>query len=135
MFMTRALRRLVCRGLIGFTLFTQLAVASYACPAWAAPDERAPAAETGTVMMVDCDPMAGELDKASANLCAGHCHYGQQSDQVHAAALPPVALVSLYSVAASLPETRPDMSAIAANVAAPPAPAPPHAILHCCIRV
>ena len=135
MFMTRALRRLVCQGLIGLTLFTQLAVASYACPAWAPLDGPAPATEMGTVMMVDCDQMAGELDKASANLCAGHCHYGQQSDQVHAAALPPVALVSLYSVAATLPEARQDMSATAASVAAPPAPSPPHAILHCCIRV
>jgi hypothetical protein len=158
MTLTRAVRRLICRGLIGLLLFTQLAVASYACPALAPTGVPAQAdvqadgaisndpgaqrrgmasmsADASAAHMITCDQMGSPSDQASPNLCAEHCHAGQQSAQVHVPATPAVALVSLYIVAPTVTEALRPMSATAASVdAVAMAPPPPHAILHCCIR-
>jgi hypothetical protein len=155
MTMTRAFKRLVCLGLIGQMLFSQLAVAAYVCPALsyaggqsqvlpvtALGDQAVPGdgmagrtASPAAERRMDCDQMAGQLDKASPDLCAKDCRYGQQIDQVQAAAVPPIALISLYIVAPTIHQALPPMSAIAASIYAPAATSPPHAILHCCLRI
>lgn len=157
MTVTRTFRRLVCRGLIGLTLFTQLAIASYACPGLmatggpaqqtvamnsapehlAAPSESHvdQAADPAADRMAGCDQMGGAMDQDAPNLCAEHCHYGQQSDFVQASAVPAIALTSLYIVEPTVCEAAPPMSAIAAKVDAPVAALTPHAILHCVFRI
>lgn len=156
MTMSRTFKRLVCRGLIGLMLFAQLAIAAYACPGLSTTGARAQtiaAAETSVHQaprndgmaamsgdesgdrMANCDQMAGQLDEASPNLCAEHCRFGQQSDQVHTPATPAVVLISLYFVTPTMPETlRPKGAAAAPSVDALAAASPPHAILHCCLR-
>jgi hypothetical protein len=154
MTMTRPLKRLVCLGLVGQMLFAQLAVAAYACPVVSSPSEQAqpalaaaydpatagddtvgkavrPAADG----MVDCDQMAVQPDKVSPDLCAGHCHYGLQIDQVQGPPAPALALISLYTVAPMTDDVCHSMSAMAASVDAPVTASPPHAILHCCFRI
>jgi len=155
MTLTRAFKRLVCLGLIGQMLLSQWAVAGYVCPALSyaggqsqllsvtAPGDQAmpcdsmagktagPAADHRT----DCDQMAGQLDKTSPELCAQDCHYGQQIDQAQASAVPAITLISLYIVAPTIHEAFPPMSAIAASVDTPAVAFPPHAILHCCLRI
>jgi hypothetical protein len=155
MTLTRAFKRLVCLGLIGQMLFSQLAIAAYACPALsyaggqsqplpvtALGDQATPgdstAGKTASLAAdrrVDCDQMAGHLDKTSPELCVNHCDYGQQIDQVQAPAVPPIVLISLYVVAPKIHQAFPPMSAIAASVDTPAVACPPHAILHCCLRI
>jgi len=84
--------------------------------------------------MANCDDMAGVMDPSFANLCAEHCHQGQQSDQAATLTVPAVLLSALY-VTPLAPEPtavpRPSADATSALVAA----SPPHTILHCCFRI
>jgi hypothetical protein len=146
---TRQFLRKICRALIGVVLFAQLAVSAYACPrsssaagmkmqmaAAAAPDAGATDAAVSTAdrQAPNCEDMAGSMDPEFANLCAEHCHQGQQSD--HSATLTvPAALLNALYVIALAPEPavapRPAADATSALVAA----SPPHTILHCCFRI
>ncbi len=145
--MTRQFLRTVCRMLIGVVLFAQLAVSAYACPglssaasmkmqmaAAAAPDGGSTEAATADRQVPNCGDMAGPMDPEFANLCAEHCHYGQQSDQASTLTVPAVLLNALY-VTPLAPEPvaapRPAANATSALVAA----SPPHTILHCCFRI
>ncbi len=149
--MTRTLRRIVCRGLIGVMLFAQLAVAAYACaglesaakPAQpmsgvAVQDDRVACGEAMSDMAADgrlagCDQMPGMLDPASPNLCAEHCRYGQQSDRTATPTVPVVVLSSLYTVPA-VPQASSPARPSAASDSARAAAATPLAILHCRFR-
>ena len=140
--MSRSLQRRVARWLVGVLLLAQMAVASYACPllsaalqAGEAPQAvaRQPAAQAMAAAMPDCSEMAGALDPGSANLCAEHCKYGQQSDQVPSLLLPVALLLVLYSTAAAPATVLP--GATAAAQAARLAPPPGHAVLHCVYRL
>ena len=104
-------------------------------PAAAAPDgDATDLAQSATDRQApNCDGMAGPLDPEFANLCAEHCHHGQQSDQpatmTVSAALPSALYITPLApepVVASHPAT-----ATSALVAA----SPPIAILHCCFRL
>jgi hypothetical protein len=130
--MTRALRRLVGRVMVGVMLLAQLLVGAHACPALSGG-----AAQGSPVAAVAgaCEGMAGMSDPAHPGLCATHCKADPQSSQVDIPPVPAVALVSLYTVLPTVPEAVAPMSATAASVdSAALAPPPPHAILHCCIR-
>ena len=147
--MTRALLRAVCRGLIGALLLAQMAIAAYACPALSSaagvdvrlsttgssggdPSDASvvPAADRA----MNCADMAGSMDPSFANLCAEHCHYGQQSDQVPTVTVPAALLVALY-ITPPVPETAVPSRPAAAVPGALAAASPPHAILHCCFRI
>lgn len=152
--MTRRLKQLVCRLLVGVLLFAQMAVAAYACPqlspagfsqapASAMASDGDPIASGASAAKSDDDPamdMAaccdgmGQPDPDNPNLCAEHAHFGQQSDQTQTPTVPAVLLASLY-VVSTVPEltvpTRP--ATASANLLA--AASPPHAILHCCFRI
>jgi len=139
------LRRLICQTLVGVLLFAQLAIAGYACPAASATamQEMAPATAAGTDEGGDasmravggCDQMPVQMDQALPNLCAEHCHTGQQSaDHVAAPAVSPALLASLYTLPPA-PQPAWPAGPPAASLSALVAASAPHAILHCCLRV
>ena len=141
--MTRQFLRASCRALIGGVMLTQMAIAAYACPGVAGAETMAmtmasvtasdaDAAEASPAM--DCEGMTGPMDSDFANLCAEHCHHGQQSDQAHTLTVPAVLLTALYDTSpAPVPGASPSAAVEAASrrVAA----APPHTLLHCCLRI
>lgn len=145
--MTRNFLRSVCRLLIGAVLTAQMAVAAYACPGLATLETAMPAPAVASAggeheavadraaapRTVDCTDMMVAMDPTFANLCAEHCHKGQQSDHAATLTVPAATLTALYttplvSEPAALP--RPAADATSALVAA----TPPLAILHCCFR-
>ncbi|WP_428420448.1 hypothetical protein [Methylibium sp.] len=143
--MRRSFARSVARMLVGVVLLAQLAVSAYACPGLTAakvqmsPDamqgDQSSSPQGATVQpMANCEDMAGAMDPSFANLCAEHCHQGQQSDQAATVSVPAALLNALY-VTPLAPEPtaapRPAADATSALVAA----SPPHAILHCCFRI
>ena len=138
---SRSLLRRVAGWLVGVLLLAQMAVAAYACPALSlalragdAPQAAAQAlaAQAMAAAMPDCSEMAGAVDPGSPNLCAEHCKYGQQSDQVPTLVLPVALLMVLYTTPAPvavLPGTA--AAALDARQASPPG----HALLHCVYRL
>lgn len=84
--------------------------------------------------MAGCTGMAVTMDPTSPNLCAEHCRYGQQSDQVPSLNVPVALLVALYARPLVLEVAAPP-SVAAVRTTAPVAASPPHAILHCVYRI
>jgi hypothetical protein len=148
--MTRGLVRMVARGLIGLLLFSQLAIAAYACPALSAGlagglstemsmGQDAVAATDGSLDSAvqggaPCADMVGATDAASGNLCAEHCKYGQQSDHASTLTVPAVLLTAIYPMTPWVPEAASPPRPAAASLSALVAASPPHAILHCVSR-
>jgi hypothetical protein len=131
--MTRDFLRTVCRALIGVVLFAQLAVSAHACPGL--PSAATPTAVAATDhKLVNCEDMAGPMDPEFANLCAEHCHQGQQSDQAATLTVPAALLTALY-ITPLAPEPAVAPRPVAAATSALAAAAPPLAILHCCFRL
>ena len=143
--MTRQFLRTICRALICVVMLTQMAIAAYACPGVARS-----AAMTGQMQMASvtasdtdaaeappamhCEGMAGPMDPDFANLCAEHCHHGQQSDQASTLTVPAVLLTALYDTSpAPVPGALPGhaFEAAGGRVAAES----PHTLLHCCLRI
>jgi len=73
----RALHRLIAKIGIAAVLFTQLAVAAYACPVLTGPDHNMSARMAGNrhASMPGCE----KADAANPNLCLQHCQAGTQS--------------------------------------------------------
>ena len=137
--MKRSLLRRVAQCLAGVLLLAQLAIASYACPGVAAalaagaPQPAASVVQAMAVAMPDCSQMAGMLDPGSPNLCAEHCKYGQQSDQAPTLVVPAGLMTVLYITPPAPLLALPGAATATgdARLAAPP----PHALLHCVLRV
>ena len=143
--MTRQFLRTICRALIGVVMLTQMAIAAYACPGVARSAAMAMTMQMASVTAsdfdaadasptMDCEGMAGPIDPDFANLCAEHCRHGQQSDQASTLTVPPVLLNALYDTSpAPVPGASPGhvVDAASGRVAA----VPPHALLHCCLRI
>lgn len=150
-----ALKRLICRVLIGVLLPAQFAVAAYACPIVGSPDlpqQAAPVAlapvlakaeaghsraNSAAPDMVDMGQGASaSLDSTLPNLCLAHCQFGQQkADHTPAPNVAPALLTSLYVLppldrASDATRTRAAMPAGGQGHSGDP----PHAILHCCLR-
>ena len=133
MSLPRALNKLICRMLIGVFLLAQLAVAAYACPGlgqMTAPTAMAQA-EDPSAMPGGCD----QIDQDAANLCAEHCKFGQQSSDTGALPIVEAPVLSLLyelvpEVKAAEVSWRPFSPAALAAAASPP-----HAILHCVLRI
>ena len=132
--MTKTLKQRICQFMAGVLLFAQMSVAAYACPGLTA--SMAPQANVSAMPadMVDCDQMMAHGDKDLPNLCAEHCHQGQQSDQTQVPALPAMLLISLYTIDPMVTAIRPLQPELAEHVplAAPP---PALSILNCCFRI
>ena len=158
--MPRRFKRLLCRLLIGILLFAQMAVAAYACPqlsptgfGFSQPSTVSstsyglggPASQNSVAagalaappvagMPPCCDGM-GQSDPSNPNLCAGHCQFGQQSDQTQTPTLPAALLTSSFYIVFPVPELTVSPRPIAASADIHAAASPPHAILHCCFRI
>lgn len=132
--MFRSYRRCVAHLLAGALVFSQLAVAAYACPKMSASTTAtASTAELGAANSPSNPGPCEGMDPAAPNLCYEHCHFGQQTrDHPEPPTVPPAAL----AVRAIFP---PDPSATLRRTSAD-APwrasaSPPLAILHCCFRI
>ena len=139
----RTVSRFIARLLVGVMVFAQMTVAAYACTG--AQGTVMPGAGTsGTdvtmvrAAMIDlADGARGHaaMDPAQPNLCAAHCQSGQQNADGKPAPSVPAALpTSLY------PRALADLSADSQRASTapddpPPKADPPHAILHCCLRI
>lgn len=146
--MTRGFLRSVCRALIGVVLLAQIAVSAYACPglppgakmggmmssASSTDGAERALAEAADQQAADCAGMAGPMDPEFANLCAEHCHHGQQSDQASTLTVPAALLTALYFTPLA-PEPFVARRPAAAATSAMAAASPPLAILHCCFRI
>ena len=154
--MTRRLKRLFCRLLIGTLLFAQMAIAAYACPQLSptgfSQPSAAPAmasmgkqagpnrATAGSATMTPaadmppcCDGM-GRSDPNNPNLCAGHCQFGQQSDQTRTPTMPAALLTRSFYTVSPAPEPTAPTRPVATSAGILAATSPPHVILHCCFR-
>ena len=138
--MSRAIRKSISLVLMGVLLFAQLAVASYSCPRLGGMD---PASMTVSMtvsmpesMSVGMAPGCDQLDPEAANLCAEHCHQGQQSADTAASPAVSAAIPTLLYLIPTEPQHVPGScrSAPAVDDSVGAAPEPPHAILHCVFR-
>jgi hypothetical protein len=137
--LSRELARLISRLLIGVLLFAQFTVASYACPASAGSDYGmvvAAAPSDADMGMASAEYSDVAIDPDAANLCIEHCRFGQQSADTPATVQAPVtAAALLYEIPApseGLPAADRSFPSLDPAVATPP---PPHAILHCVLRI
>jgi hypothetical protein len=132
MMMRRMFRRWVSGTLVLAVLFTQLATAAYACPSSMGSDE------PQTAPAMPCAQMLGAsmtLDPEQPGLCQQHCQFGntqQAGDPVQALALP-VVLLAFPRIAIPGADSTADLAAWADHERRRE-PAPPHSILHCCLR-
>ncbi len=142
--LSRAIRKSISLVLMGVLLFAQLAVASYSCPRLGGTD---PASMTASMsvsmpesmpelMAVGMAPGCDQLDPEAANLCAEHCHQGQQSADTAASPAVSAAIPTLLYLIPTEPQHLPGSgrSAPAVGDSVVAAPEPPHAILHCVFR-
>ena len=148
MTITRRLSKLISQTLIGVMLFTQIAVASYACPSligmkamvddgsMSARSEAAAHAQDSMDKSAAMSPGCDQIDQDAANLCAEHCHFGQQSSDT---APMPMVLAPVAALLYSFPLEPESLSGSArsfpASDAVLAAPPPPHTILHCVYRI
>ena len=109
-------------------MFAQWNVAAYACPS---PTAREAA---DAIAHMDCEGMAAQLDPASPNLCAEHCQYGDQNDQLRVPAVPAMPLVGLYVVPLLLKFAQVGgLDLVSSSLLA--ARPPPHTLLHCRLQI
>ncbi len=105
-------------------LFSQLAVAAYACPG-----QRAPMTAQA---MVNCS----EMDSAQPGLCAAHCDNAQQTvdagTPLHA---PPFIQAALNCTVDFSTDIAPGRSAVDDRPVLTRTTAPPLSICHCCFRI
>ena len=101
---TQAFKRLIAKTSVAAVLFTQLAVAAYACPAVDSPAALISAAVAGDMQtaMPGCE-MSGS---GNSNLCLQHCQTGDQSAQVapQASILAVAATSALLVIEPALPQ-------------------------------
>jgi hypothetical protein len=117
------LRRLIAKIGIAALLFTQMAVAAYACPV-SSTHERAPATMAGDMhaAMPGCHKQ--EQDDSNLNLCLQHCQAGSQSVQttpqvsVPAMATMPLAIIEPAQLESTLGIT--GLSALHERATSPP---------------
>lgn len=155
--MKRSFVRGLARCVAGMLFLAQMTVAAYACPglssaidAGARMSQTQPMTQSSAggapqvevsgepgaaamAQMPSCSDMAGAMDPDSANLCAEHCKYGEQSDHATTLTVPAVIRIALYT--APVVAQAPLPGCAAALTRAPVAASPPHAILHCVFRI
>lgn len=145
--LSRSLTSQICRALIGVLLFAQLAVAAYACPVPGTQSALMTGAMSASVATVQdpsmdsvkaagtCDQM-GQMDSSSPNLCLEHCRAGHQSSDTAPApivtAMSPALLYVLPTGLEPVTGSSPSLPAMDPLLASAP---PPHAILHCVLRI
>ena len=106
------LKRLIAKIGIAALLFTQLAVAAYACPV-SSTQERAPATVAGDMhaAMPGCHKQ--EQDDANLNLCLQHCQAGSQSVQTTPqVSVPTIAAMPMAVIEPVQVETTPGITVV-----------------------
>ena len=127
--------RATCRLMLAVMLFSQWAVAAYACEGTLAMQAGQSALQDMAGMPSDCEMSTGQ-DSNKDVLCLEHCRFGQQSSDT--ASTPavflavPVLLYALPKVADAQAVESLRTAALPAHAGAPPSP--PHAVLHCVWR-
>lgn len=138
----RALKKVICFALIGALLFSQMAVAGYACPtavgmkpmahghsvaATVPAGSRVEGLKSGSM-----NPDCGEVDRDAINLCVEQCNFGDRSVGSAAAPLVPAPILAVLYFLPLQPEHASGLARAVrpydAMLAASP---PPHTILHC----
>lgn len=128
--MSRFHRHWIARGLLFAFLFAQGAVSLYACPGTGPPPEARAAMDA----MPECDQMQG-FDPAAPNLCQVHCLSERLTvDQHSQPDIEPAPLVALIAPAIDPMMSTGSLRAAHARLYPAAAP-PPHAILHCSLRI
>jgi len=132
-------------------LYSQLAIAAYACPGWipASPMAVEPAeavavelasvaglpafVEPAPAPPAHCEDSVGTTDPLFAKLCAEHCQYGKQNGQPPPLSVPVAWLMPMYDVTPIADDALP-AHRTPTDPARRSASEPPHAIVHCCLR-
>jgi hypothetical protein len=124
------LKGLVWRLVICVVVWSQIALAAYACNL-----PRLPAAGSAALGYERVTSAAPRIDRRLPNLCMAHCQFGRQIvNDRPAPDVPAAALHALYALPAA-PVARDPRLLLPAAVRGPAAASdPPHAILHCCLR-
>ena len=121
--------RLIAQLVVGALLFTQLALAAHTCPNMAGgPDGRMSAGQAAPAAL-RC------IETAQPDLCAAHCEFGQQNADAKSVPTPtPMHPAGYYMLG---PRAHDGGNGEPAELAVrSPWPVhPPHAILHCCLRI
>ena len=133
---SRAWRQSISRLLIGVLLLAQFAVASYACPSLNLAGATA-SSHAAMALPADMPPGCDQMVPSAANLCAEHCHAGQQSADTASAGMVGVGVAAhLYSLPMdALHGPGSSQSHPMPGGLLDAAPEPPHAILHCVFRI
>ena len=121
--LTRAFQRLIAKIGIAAVLFTQLAVAAYACPALMNEDESAPAAMANDQHAAM--PCCEALETGISNICLQHCQAGYQSVQsAPQVMIPPVATMPLAIIEPVQPVSGPGVTVLSALLERETSPPP-----------
>lgn len=132
MFLNRLMRKSIALLGISAILFAQIAVAAYACPAFASSQINE---QVSAMDMSDTEPPCAEMDAKQANLCVEHCQYGQQSLD-HPVAPVVFAVADLPYVIARLGDpavvesTQENAQSLLTRTTAPPL-----SVRNCCFRI
>jgi hypothetical protein len=132
MTLKRAMRKWIALLGVSAILFAQIAVAAYACPAFASSqvNEQASAMD-----MSNSDAPCAEMDVKQANLCIEHCQYGQQSlDHPVAPAVFAVADLPYFLVRPADPAVLGSTQEYAPSLLTRTT-APPLSVRNCCFRI
>ena len=125
----RSLRHPVIRMMIGVLLFAQMAIAAYACPNLTMPVGAGTQSRVQAAVPADADRL-----EQSGPMMVSDASQGQQSaDHTPSPAVAPALLTALYSVTLSTATPTAEAAYYAPGLLLQAA-APPHAIVHCCLR-
>jgi len=137
MLIPRAVSRFVAQLMLGVLVFAQMAVAAHACPVMSGQTGDA----SGRLIAMGANPAPdvtgndGAAKSAPQSLCTAHCQAGQQSADSKPAPSPPLALLTIRYALPMLEHGGEDARQLAATNDPSLAADPPHAVLHCCLRI
>jgi hypothetical protein len=138
----RTATRFFARLLLGVFVFAQFASAAYACSRMAVGSigvqgYGAVARENSlTGITVDgLQTQSGSTDLAEAYRCVTHCQFGTQDADSAPVPTPMVTLLAGDTTLLSLGRLAGYAAALTMANRPPPPVDPPHAILHCCLRI
>ncbi len=127
------LKRTVIRLLIGVIVYAQLALAAYACNTGISPLAGSTTGHAAGQVNAAVHPQQLDVDQPS--LCVSHCRFDQQNADPKPLPLPAVALVAGYFTLEPLTPDGERYAPVLTAGALPPLADPPHAVLHCCLRI
>jgi hypothetical protein len=138
----RTATRCVARLLLGLFVTAQFASAAYACSEMTVGSMgvqgygAVAGANALAGMPVDVWPTeSGSTDLAEGDLCLTHCQFGRQAADSAPVPTPMVALLAGDTTLPSMARLAGYATALTMANRPPPPADPPHAILHCCLRI